>query len=108
MVGEVETPQILTPDPPSLQWHGQSPEQRYRQSRRAGDLHFLGIDGYARFVPGVEESQQAHPIPIIILNEGTDAFRSEAERKRYQQAVAFARAYNTLVLRDRSEADPTL
>ncbi len=107
MVGEVETPQILTPDPPSLQWHGQSPEQRYRQARRAGDLHFLGIDGYARFVPGVEEPQQAHLIPIIILNEGTDAFRSEAERKRYQQAVAFARAYNALVLRGLSGVNPT-
>jgi hypothetical protein len=71
-------------------------------------LHFLGIDGYARFVPGVEESQQLHPIPIVILNEGTDAFRPEFERSSHQQAVAFARAYNTLVLRDRSEADPTL
>lgn len=108
MVGEVETPQSLTPDPPLLQWHGQSPEQRYRQSRRAGDLHFLGIDGYARFVPGVEESQQDHPIPIVILNEGTDAFRSEAERSSHQQAVAFARDYNQIVLRDLSKADPTL
>lgn len=107
MVGKVETPQILTPDPPSLQWQGQSLEQRYRQARRAGDLHFLGIDGYARFVPGVDDPSHA-TIPIVILNEGTDAFRSEAERKRYQQAVAFARAYNALVLRDRSEADPTL
>lgn len=108
MVGKVETPQILTPDPPSLQWQGQSLEQRYRQARRAGDLHFLGIDGYARFVPGVEEPQQAHPIPVIILNEGTDAFRPEVERSSHQQVVAFARAYNARVLRDRSEADPTL
>lgn len=66
-------------------------------------MHFLGIDGYARFVPGVEKSQQVHPIPIVILNEGTDAFRSEAERKRYHQAVAFARAYNQIVLRDLSK-----
>ncbi len=93
----------LAADPPSLQWQGQSPEQHYRQARRAGDLHFLGIDGYARFVPGVEKSQQVHPIPIVILNEGTDAFRSEAERKRYHQAVAFARAYNQIVLRDLSK-----
>lgn len=66
-------------------------------------MHFLGIDGYARVVPGVEEPQQAHAIPIVILNEGTDAFRSEAEGKRYQQAVAFARAYNQMVLRDLSD-----
>ncbi len=70
-------------------------------------MHFLGIDGYARFVPGVEEPQQAHTIPIVILNEGTDAFRPEAERSSYQQAVAFARAYNQIVLRALSGVDPT-
>jgi hypothetical protein len=96
-------PASLTPDPLSLQWNGQSPEQRYRQAQRAGELHFLGIDGYARFVPGVDERLQAHSVPIVILNEGTDAFRSEAERKRYQHAVAFARAYNQIVLRDLSK-----
>lgn len=95
----------LAADPPSLQWHGQSPEQRYKQARRAGDLHFLGIDGYARFVPGVDDPSHA-TIPIVILNEGTDCFRSEAERRKFQEAGAFARAYNQIVLRDLSGLDP--
>lgn len=84
-----------------MEWDGLSPEQRYENAQRAGKTYFLGIVGYALFVPGVEhyETQYADKIPIVILNEGTDCFRSDAERVRYKQAVIFAEAFNQLVLR---------
>jgi hypothetical protein len=69
-----------------------------------GQLHFLAIRGYALSIPGVKNYYErfAKKIPLKIV-EGSDAIRSNEERKLRELTIDYARQYNLLLLKHLEE-----
>lgn len=85
------------------------PVKDFEAAKKAGDLRFIGMMGYAMVVPGVPdyETRYSKRVGVKVVKGTTDAITSR-EQDRLQEAVrAYAEKYNELVINNLLQSKKT-
>jgi hypothetical protein len=79
---------------------GSDPVKDFAAAKAKGDIRFLAMMGYARFVPGVPDYDQkyAKVVGVKIIPGTTDAIKSDEQRRLQDAVQSYAERYNKLVV----------